>query len=415
MKRISLFIFLAVLFLRQPEIVAAGQGAGLPGAYLNYAGGARVNGMGRSYVGLANDSDALVWNPAGLALLRPNVFSLLHTNTVEDATLDYLSYVQPLYHFGGIGFAFIRLDSGDLSVTDQFNVETGEFSNVEQTLLAGYGMNLVPGIAMGATINYSQQRIAGVSASGFGLDMGFLVQLPRDFSIGMRLQNIVPPKLKFETGTDQFPRVLTVGLAARMFDDRFALTWDIEKALDVPQSMQVRFGAEGTFFEVAKLRAGLDVQNREFTIGLGYLWGRSAVDYSFSNQQTGFSRMMGASYSFGGYGVTLRPSPKVFSPMGLKKKTSLLIRVNHTRPIHEWVVQIKNQDGNIVFTIRGSGIPPKELTWDGKTSYGMVVAAGVYRVVLTVTDKYGKTETTPTQVLKVEYGTPLDTLELQTR
>src|SRR5690242_20262636 len=120
MRKIALSLLLIVTLVKGSATFAA-TNAGLPGSYLDYAGGAAVTGMGRAYVGLADGIDAVAWNPAGLALLRPNTIGFLHTQTQESAQFDYIGYAQPLYNLGGIGLSYIRMDSGALPQTNDFN------------------------------------------------------------------------------------------------------------------------------------------------------------------------------------------------------------------------------------------------------------------------------------------------------
>lgn len=401
--------------LRPSSAQALKPEAGLPGGYLNYIGGPEVTGMGRAYVGLADGIDAVPWNPAGLGFLRPNTIGILHTATPEQANLDYIGYAQPIYRMGGIGMGYARLDSGSIPQTNEFNQEVGKFRDVQQTIMVGYGYSPVPRFSFGGSIKYADQRLSGTSASGWGADLGFMSSLNRFLRAGIRIQNVMAPAFKYETASDSFPRIMTVGLASKLWSNRLGLTLDVDKALDAKQNLQYRFGAEGTFFQVAKLRFGFDFSQREFSFGLGYLWGRSSLDYSSGSNQQGFTNRFGMTHSFGGYGVALRADPLVFSPMGLTKKTTLGAQVNHSKPLHSWVVQVKNQNNDVVYSVRGSGRPPKELTWDGKTGSGMVVAPGNYGCTLAVTDMDGRTETTPAQIVRVAYGTPLDTLELGTR
>lgn len=387
---------------------------GLPGAYLNFAGGAQVFGMGRAYVALADGANAVAWNPAGLAFLRPNVIGFLHTRTSEEASLDYIGYAQPIYGFGGLGLGYVRLDSGSLPETNEFNQTLGTFRNVEETFMAGYGFTAVPWLSAGGTFKFSQQRMAGISATGWGLDLGFISELRHYLRAGMRFQNVITPALKYETATDKFPRLMTIGLAARLLQDCLILTWDMEKALDVSQGAKWRIGVEGTLWEVAKLRGGFDFSRKAFTFGLGYQWGRSCLDYSFTPIDTRFAQRFGVTYSFGGYPVSIHANPEAFSPLGLKKRTTFNIRVIHTESIYEWVLQIRDQDAKVIFSARGRGKPPEKITWDGRTQYGTVVPAGNYTYEFSITDMDGRTETTPQKIIRVEYGTPIDTLQLIT-
>jgi hypothetical protein len=405
----------ALLFAAAIVPAHANQEAGLPGAYLNFAGSPRAIGLNRALVGMAEGPDAVAWNPAGLAFLRPNMLSFMHTQTGEGAYVESLGYAQPIYRFGGIGAHYIRLDSGSLPQTDQYNKEVGTFHDVQQTLMAGYGVAPIRGLAFGGTFKFSQQSLAGASASGWGLDLGVMQTLPYGLSWGARVQNVMTPTLRYETGEDQFPRLLTVGVAARLLNNRLLITNDFERSLDAPQALQWRIGVEGIMLRVLALRGGFDFTNREFTLGFAYRFGRQEVSYANTMNGVGSAHHIGLDYMFGGYDVVVHANPESFSPIGLKKNTTISIAVNHTRKIYTWEFEIRDQGRNLVRSVRGSGSPPPELEWDGTNQDGIMMAAGPYTYTLTLTDVDNRKETTPPQIVRLSYGTPQDAIEIQSR
>ncbi|HAM37021.1 MAG TPA: hypothetical protein DEB40_00210 [Elusimicrobia bacterium] len=412
MKKYRVLLKVAALALWPGLCVHGASVSGAPGSYLDFAGGIQVSGMGRAFVGLAEGADAVAWNPAGLALLRPNVIGFMHTQTAESARLDYLGYAQPIYRWGGMGLSYMRLDSGSLPETNEYNQEVGKFSDVEQAIMLGYGITPMNPLSVGGTFKFAQQKVSGSSANGWGMDLGLLARFRNHFRVGMRVQNLIAPSLRYETARDSFPRLVTLGLAGKWLDDRLLLSADLEKGADAARGFNWRLGAEGTLWKVAKLRAGFDFAMKEFSVGLGYQWGRSGVGMALGSSEAGFSQKVGMDYAFGGYDIILRAEPLTFSPMGLKKRTTFMIQLNHTRPIDHWALVVKNEQNEVVYRAVGSGAPPQELTWDGKTVYGGVVPVGAYGCALTVTDKDGRVETTPVQYVRVQYGTPLDNLEM---
>lgn len=421
---LPLFVFIVLSPLLRPVLRAASQDAGLPGEYLNFAGGTRAGAMGRAFVAVADGADAVIWNPAGLGYLRPNTFSLTHVGTVEQSSLDTLLYAQPLFHWGGFGLGYVRMDSGSLPLTDELNRKMGSFSDLQQSFLLSYGMpvysahsskKLFQEVSAGATFKFSKQDLYDISASGWGMDFGALAKFRHNISAGIKLQNAVAPKLQYETASDTFPRILTVGGAVSLLKNQLTLASDLQKAIGVEQGLRWSLGAEGVLWNFIKLRGGFDLKNKEFTFGLGYVFGRHEIDYSASTNDTGLSHNLGLIYSYGGFPVTIQASPEAFSPVGLKKSTTFTIGVKNPQQIFGWTVEIKNQDGAVVRSFRGSGTPPPELAWDGSTQKGLMVAAGNYTYTLQVTDAGGRKETTPLQVVRVEYGTPLDMLEMRSR
>lgn len=414
---LPVFLLLACLPLLCRVSLAGSQDAGLPGAYLDFAGGARSNAMGRAFVAVAEGSEAVLWNPAGLGYLRPNTINFTHIATVEEFSLDTLFYAQPLFRKGGFGLGYARMSSGSLPMTDELNRKVGSFSDLQQTYMLSYGMPVYTArsakksfrtLSAGATLKFSRQELYTASAGGWGLDLGAMARFKRNITAGLRLQNAIAPKLKFETASDTFPRRLTFGAAICMLKDKLTLTTDLEKTLGVEQRLRWSLGAEVVFWDVMKLRGGFDLKNKGFTFGLGYLFGRHEVDYAASSNDIGLSNNLGLIYSFGGFPVSIQAKPEAFSPVGLRKATTFLIRVLADTRIYGWTLYIRDQDGNVARSFRGSGAPPPEIKWDGSTQAGSMVAAGNYIYSLEVTNAYGKKEATPSQIVRVVYGTPMD-------
>ncbi|HAH31681.1 MAG TPA: hypothetical protein DCL44_05140 [Elusimicrobia bacterium] len=398
--------------------VRAAEDAGLPGEYLNYTG-YRALGMGRAYTALADGPDALCWNPAGLGYLRPNTISMTHTRTMEEFNLDSIFYAQPVFKKGAFGVGYIRQDSGRLIMTDDLNRAMGRYSDVQETAVMGYGVSIINKrsskkllhrLAIGSTIKYSRQSLYNVKAGGWGLDAGILAKLKYNLSLGIRVQNLVAPTLKYETASDKFPRSVVMGLALTLWGGQVIAAVDAGQALGVTQKLKCNIGAEGTLWKILKLRAGYDLSNRESIFGFGYTFGRSEAAYAANVTAEGPTQNAGFSYEFGGFPVTITANPEVFSPVGLKKSTTFTVKINPATRIYSWTLYIKDQDGNVARSFRGNGSPPGELTWDGSTQGGSMVAASSYIYTMEVTNAEGKKETTPSQVIRVVYGTPLDRL-----
>ncbi|MFA6434731.1 MAG: hypothetical protein WCW52_08545 [Elusimicrobiales bacterium] len=394
----------------------AAMDAGLPGEYLNYTG-YRALGMGRAYTALSEGPEAVSWNPAGLGYLRPNTISMTHMRTMEAFNLDSVFYAQPVFKKGAFGAGYIRQDSGNLTLTDDLNRGMGRYSDLQQTVMLGYGLQILSRnpakkflhrLAVGSSVKYSDQTLYNTSAGGWGLDIGALARFKYGLSAGLRVQNLVAPALKYETAVDKFTRSVILGLAASLWNGQLVLSADAGQALGADQNVRLNLGGEGTLWKVLKLRAGYDLRNSEAIFGFGYLFGRSEAAYSSDVTEAGVSQNIGFSYAFGGFPVTISANPEVFSPVGLRKSATFIIKTDAAARIYGWTLYIKDQDGEVARSFRGSGPPPGELVWDGSTQTGSMVAASNYLYTMEVTNAEGKKETTPPQVIRVVYGTPMD-------
>ena len=103
--------------------------------------GARAQGLGKSYVAVADDADAIVENPAGLGQLENK--SLAYTNVslffggIEGDALGQhvLSYAQPLGTKLGLGLGYERIGSELMS-------ENGAFLSLSYKLSKAFNLGL---------------------------------------------------------------------------------------------------------------------------------------------------------------------------------------------------------------------------------------------------------------------------------
>ena len=113
----------------------------LPSASLAFpsvqqAGSARAIGLGSTYVGIAEGSSTLLWNPAGLATLFDSEISFHHNSALVGANQEMLILGMPLAHGNGLGLAINYEDNGTFDGRDSSGIKTGDYGNV------GFGANL---------------------------------------------------------------------------------------------------------------------------------------------------------------------------------------------------------------------------------------------------------------------------------
>ncbi len=119
MKRfISLIVVVMMLFVSMETLAGS---AGNKGAvFLKLGQGARANAMGESFVAVADDINALYWNPAGIASIKEHQCTFMYSDWLEEIKYNYLAYVHPAQIMGGImGGAVTLLNSGDIDGRDK--------------------------------------------------------------------------------------------------------------------------------------------------------------------------------------------------------------------------------------------------------------------------------------------------------
>ncbi len=65
-------------------------------SFLKIGVGARPLGMGGGYIAIADDVNAIYWNPGGLAQLRKKEISAMHNEWIDDIKYEFVGYAVPL-------------------------------------------------------------------------------------------------------------------------------------------------------------------------------------------------------------------------------------------------------------------------------------------------------------------------------
>lgn len=177
-------------------------------------GSARAMALGGAYVALAEGSDAMTWNPAGLAATQQREFAFSYLRSVQglDSPL-YLGYAQPMGRTTwGANFGYMS-DNG-FDVRDANGVPQ---QNANVNVRDGYG---AVGLArsfwyeklfLGASLREIHEDIAGAARDTLAADFGAMLKPTNMLSIGFAVQN-------FGANAADVARVTRGGAALRLND-----------------------------------------------------------------------------------------------------------------------------------------------------------------------------------------------------
>ena len=186
-------------------------------AFLKLGVGARAIGMGGAYTAVADDVNALSWNPAGLSRLSKRELGFTHAELVAGVRYDVVGYAHPL-GFGTLAGGAAYLTQGTIEGRDGAGRITGGFSAHDSALTLGYAAK-VSGTRLGATMKVLQSQIANVSAQTAAFDLGAQYELssfgPGRPMLGISVLN-VGPGLKFQEQRSPLPLTIGAGLGYRL-------------------------------------------------------------------------------------------------------------------------------------------------------------------------------------------------------
>lgn len=260
------------------------KGAGTTGAaFLKIGASARAVGMGGAFCAIADDVDAINWNPAGLAQISGIQATVLHNEWLEEIRYEYLGYVQNLKRIGTLGVGMSYLSYGDIpeyGIDDSGNPippDGKTFTAGDTALTLAYGRKLGEKLGLGCNLKCIYQTISNYAAVGVAADIGALYAL-KDLTIGMALQNL-GPEIKFgkkgeKKGEGDLPPMnLKLGCAYKLLGGAMVADLDLNYQL-IEQTYGAQVGIEWTLIKLIALRIGYGYNNA--IEGLGSLVGLSA-------------------------------------------------------------------------------------------------------------------------------------------
>ncbi|MFZ1518322.1 MAG: PorV/PorQ family protein [Ignavibacteriaceae bacterium] len=302
MKIVLRLMMISMLFGIYANVSYAQGEAAVP--FLLLAPDSRAGGIGESGSGLADNSAAIFWNPAGIAFLTGTEVSITHSNWLPQFNLDlfydYLTYRQYFEELGGSVTASITyMNFGEFVRTGEADpTPIGTFRSFDAALTLGYATKLSSDWGLGFNFRLihsrlSDQPTAEEQGSGVATSVSFdiaamwrpetfvLPLLDEDiggkFSLGVNLSNL-GPKIYYidKSQADPIPTNFRFGFAYKVIDDEFnslIYTLDFSKLL------------------VSRDSTGSD----EFYSALFTSWG----DEPFSNELRDIVTSMGLEYWYG--------------------------------------------------------------------------------------------------------------------
>jgi len=316
-----IFIFTILLFLRLISLCLA---AGTSGAIvLKQTSGARPLGMGEAFVALADDVNALNFNPAGLAQIKNHEISVMYLDSLVDTWFGFIGYAYPIggkverqvgkrrikaigarRNRGTIGLSFSLLQAGKMVLHPEGTTVRAEedylanlgfgytvWRGVEKPERRRQGVGFTPElrneVSLGVGIKFVQSTLVEkYSATAYAADVGLLGRLivgKNKLQLGIVGQNL-GAKIKFEEEGDTLPLTVKAGAAYQIdFKQEHRLTISGEAVKPNDADFRGNSGMEYWYREIFALRAGYKIgyDLDSFTCGVGLVWKNFQLDYGW--------------------------------------------------------------------------------------------------------------------------------------
>ena len=263
----------------------------------NVGSGARAQGLGNSFVAVADNADAVFANPAGLGQVAQRHVSYTNVSLLyagiegDDLGQHVVSYAQPLGDKMGLGLGYERIGSSLMS-------ENGAFVSlsyqVERRLQVGLSAKyLFWSVGSIPDDDGRPDPLSNKSAGNVGVDLGLLWQSPvQGAQVGVLLKNINQPNVAYgevagDADAGALPMDVHVGVGYRVSSQSLVSVQYVRRDLTGEGSENgLVVGGETQLVEGLLLRAGgrrlLDEDaGGGLNAGLGYQWNQLVFDYAY--------------------------------------------------------------------------------------------------------------------------------------
>jgi len=287
---LTVFICFIVFGLSTTKLQAAFENVGL---------GAKPMGMGGAYTARADDTNAIIWNPAGLADISTREIGLSYLELYGLVGYSFIAYA---YHIDSVGTIAGSL-SGSNDSEGNYQEVALNISTARQIVNSSRAdaFRFLSDLRLGLNLKYLRSRanmgeIKVGSGAGFALDLGLRYDVKNKLRLGFSLPNLLSyvaynrEELK-NAGTDQYSESLL-----REYHLGVAVNLDfIHKSL-LGTSISAEFANGNPMFGMEKqirnaaVRAGYrfsDGLSNGITVGLGYKVNGFELDYAYVSGRYG--------------------------------------------------------------------------------------------------------------------------------
>jgi hypothetical protein len=253
--------------------------------------GARILGMGRAYVGMADDISGIFINPAALSSVTNLQLTTMQGKFINEYDYMNLGAAIPV-EMGTFGIGYV---GSGISFTIPSN-ESSTYSNNNRALLFSFGKGYA-GLSAGATLKIYAYDITGPgitdgTGAGHDVDLGVTYRPNSVLKLGAVAQNALPAsmggKIIWKNGVEEsLPATLKLGCCLNLNKN---LQLNIDNDMFITsrnrQSL-IHCGLEWTPMDLVGLRAGIDQDiggkglSNNLTAGVGLNLEDLRFDYAY--------------------------------------------------------------------------------------------------------------------------------------
>lgn len=298
-------IFIIVLLLVSCQLFAFEKVGTTSFQFLKVLPGARANSLSGAFTTLVDNSEAIFWNPAGLAKINNYDFSFQFIDWFMDVKHFSFAGAYNLGDIGTIGVMGIFSDVGEIEVTRVDRL--GFIGNVYNPGLTGevitpsslviglsYAKYVTDKFAFGVTAKFVHENLVVKSASAIVFDGGLTFNTGfRSIILGASIRHF-GQEVKYFDKSYPLPQTFSIGISSYLLspdeplisslgEQRVLLSYDMIQPRDYDQLHSI--GIEYSFKEMLYLRGGYTFNSDQegISAGIGIKYQNYRIDYSFND------------------------------------------------------------------------------------------------------------------------------------
>jgi LysM repeat protein len=270
--------------------------------------------MGDAFTSISNEVSGLAQNPASIQTLEQPQTSFQYRRGMIQDSYGQFAIGAPTRR-GSLGLSVGYYNAGTFNLYDGVESRTVTFKSELVTTMA-YANKVGP-VRFGVASKFIHSELAErYKANAFAADFGLHANLSQRLTAGLSFQNI-GSKLTFEKSGDDLPRMVRAGLGWSLspIKNKTLLLMD-GVYFSEQKTISPAIGLE-TIVGPLALRTGFKrhAQTNEFSVGTGFIFKQSSIDYSFGMLSRSESQHR-ISYSFR-FGAPATPTYFVSPPTNI--------------------------------------------------------------------------------------------------
>lgn len=276
------FILILILF---SSIHLFAQSAGNTGlSFLKFGFGARNSAMGDVGNVVSNDLTALHYNPSRLSFTENNEVMFTHNSWIQDISSEMFGIKTYIFDLPvAVGFNVTNISDLEVRQIPGEPVSKFDANYFYGSLSTAYKVD--EDFSLGLTLKYLYEGLLNYESTGFGIDLGASYFLPFE---GLALSAVVRnlgSMNELRNEATKLPSEFRIGSSYnfKLQDYKLDFTAAAEYQKYFDANDHLNFGFEISYDRLIALRGGYQTnyESRDFTAGIGLLWGNLKFDYSY--------------------------------------------------------------------------------------------------------------------------------------